>query len=188
MNIEKLSILLQKVHFVRIMLLVLGLNLAVWAFLVLPKQDRIARLQDSYAQLRKQAASDQKEVRELQARLKHLQQAQQDLKTIYSTLLIPRTRGVTAIRLELESLANDLQVQRRDFTYDYTDLEDLNLQQFTLSVPVEGNYRNIRRFINSIERSEHFLILDRVDLSSEKKADVLNLDFVLSTYLVKDEK
>jgi Tfp pilus assembly protein PilO len=188
MNTEKLSILLKKIHFVRFLLAVLAINLAIWIFLVLPKQDRIARLQDSYAQLRTQAAADQKNVRELQARLKHLQQAQQDLKTIYSSLLVPRSRGVTEIRLELETLANDLQVKRRDFTYDYTDLKDFNLQQFTLSVPVEGNYRNIRRFINSIERSEHFLILDRVDLSSEKKADVLNLDFMLSTYLVKNER
>jgi Tfp pilus assembly protein PilO len=187
MNTEKLSILLKRIHFVRIMLAALALNFAVWAFLVLPKQDRIARLQDNYGQLRTQAAADQRNVKELQNRLKHLQQAQQDLKTIYSTLLVSRTRGVTEIRLELESLANDLQVKRRDFTYDYEELEDFNLQQFTLSVPVEGNYHNIRRFINSIERSEHFLILDRVDLSSEKKADVLNLDFMLSTYLVKNE-
>lgn len=188
MNIEKISVRLKNIHFVRILLVVLGMNLAIWGFLVLPKQDRIAALQKNYADLRTQSAADQKEIKELQARLKHLQQAQQDLKTIYSTMLIRRREGVTTIRLELESLANNLQVKRRDFTYDYKDLEGYGLQQFMLSVPVEGNYRNIRRFINSIERSEHFLILDRVDLSSEKKEDILNLDFSLSTYLVEDEK
>jgi Tfp pilus assembly protein PilO len=93
-----------------------------------------------------------------------------------------------SIRMELEGLANNLQVKRSDFSYDYKNLEDFGLQHFMLSVPVEGNYRNIRRFINSIERSEHFLILDRVDLSSEKKDDTLNLDFTLSTYLVENEK
>ncbi len=188
MNVEKISVSLKKIHFVRILLVVLGVNLAIWGFLVLPLQDRIAALQKSYADLRTQGASDQKEVKELQARLKHLQQAQQDLKTIYRTMLIPRTEGVTTIRLELEGLANNLQVKRSDFSYDYNPLEDFGLQHFMLSVPVEGNYRNIRRFINSIERSEHFLILDRVDLSSERKEDVLNLDFMLSTYLVEDEK
>ena len=70
----------------------------------------------------------------------------------------------------------------------YSDLPDFGLQMFTLGVPVEGNYRNLRRFINSIERSKHFLILDRVDLSSEKKAEVLNLDFRISTYLVQSDE
>ena len=187
MNIEKISVNLKRIHFVRFLLLVLGVNLAIWGFLVLPKQDRIAALQKSYAYLRTQSSTDQKEIKQLQARLKHLQQAQLDLKTIYSKLLIHRTQGMT-IRVELEGLANNLQVKRADFSYDYKKLEDFGLQHFMLSVPVEGNYRNIRRFINSIERSEHFLILDRVDLSSEKKEDTLNLDFMLSTYLVEDEK
>jgi Tfp pilus assembly protein PilO len=187
MNIEKISVNLKKIHFVRFLLVVLGVNLAIWAFLVVPKQDRIAALQKSYADLRSQGAADQKEIKQLQGRLKHLQQAQEDLKTIYSKLLIRRTEGMS-IRVELESLANNLQVKRADFSYDYKDLQDFGLQHFMLSVPVEGNYRNIRRFINSIERSEHFLILDRVDLSSELKEDALNLDFMLSTYLVEDEK
>jgi Tfp pilus assembly protein PilO len=187
MNIEKLSINLKKIHFVRFLLVVLGVNLAIWGFLVLPKQDRIAALQKSYADLRTQSATDQKEIKQLQSRLKHLQQAQQDLKTIYSKLLIKRREGMS-IRMELEGLANNLQVKRSDFSYDYKNLEDFGLQHFMLSVPVEGSYTNIRRFINSIERSEHFLILDRVDLSSERKADTLNLDFTLSTYLVEDEK
>lgn len=187
MNIEKISVNLKKVHFVRFLLVVLGVNLAIWGFLVLPKQDRIAALQKNYATLRNQGTTDQKEIKELQGRLKHLQQAQEDLKTIYNKLLIRRTEGMS-IRMELEGLANQLQVKRSDFSYDYKDLQDFGLQHFMLSVPVEGNYRNIRRFINSIERSQHFLILDRVDLSSEKKEDTLNLDFTLSTYLVEDEK
>lgn len=187
MNIEKISVNLKKIHFVRFLLAVLGVNLAIWGFLVLPKQDRIAALQKDYATLRNQGSTDQKEIKELQVRLKHLQQAQDDLKTIYKKLLIRRTDGMS-IRVELEGLANNLQVKRSDFSYDYKDLQDFGLQHFMLSVPVEGNYRNIRRFINSIERSEHFLILDRVDLSSEKKEDSLNLAFTLSTYLVEDEK
>ncbi|MCI0611638.1 type 4a pilus biogenesis protein PilO [bacterium] len=187
MNIEKISVNLKRIHFVRFLLVVLGVNLGIWGFLVLPKQDRIAALQKNYADLRNQGAADQKEIKQLQARLKHLQQAQEDLKTIYNKLLIRRTEGMS-IRMELEGLANNLQVKRSDFSYDYKQLEDFGLQHFMLSVPVEGNYRNIRRFINSIERSEHFLILDRVDLSSERKEDILNLDFTLSTYLVEDEK
>jgi Tfp pilus assembly protein PilO len=95
---------------------------------------------------------------------------------------------VLSIRLELEDLARSLQVKRGDFSYNYDDsVADPKLQEFRLAVSVDGNYRNIRKFINSIERSKHFLILNRVDLSSDKKPDSLSLDFQLSTYLVKGE-
>ena len=117
--------------------------------------------------------------------MERLQHAQSDLKKIYSDILLPRKDGVVSIRLELEELARPLKVG--DFGYTYKDIDDFGLQEFSLSVPVDGNYRNIRKFINSIERSKHFLILDKVNLSSEKHADALSLDFRLSTYLVKDE-
>jgi Tfp pilus assembly protein PilO len=187
MNVEKTGILLKKAQFGRLALIVIVVNLAVLALLVMPRRNAISSLQDEFARLRQLALADQKEVRQLKERVTRLQQAQSDLKKIYSDILLPRKEGVLSIRLELEDLAKSLQIQRGDFSYNYLNFEDFRLQQFKLAVPVEGNYRNIRKFINSIERSKHFLILDRVDLSSEKKAASLNLDFRLSTYLVMDE-
>jgi hypothetical protein len=55
---------------------------------------------------------------------------------------------------------------------------------------VEGAYRDVRRFINDIERSDYFLILDRVHLSAERRAQAgenVQLNFQLSTYLRDEE-
>jgi type IV pilus assembly protein PilO len=186
MNIERLSILMKRVHLVRLALAVIVLNLILFVFVVLPQNNRIARLQSEYGLTRTRLASSQKNIANLKNRLQRLQQAENDLKSVYSRILIPNQSGVTDIRLELESLAQSLEIKKENFTYNYEPLPDFNLQQFRLGVPVEGNYRNIRRFINSIERSKHFLILERVDLS-EQKSDILNLDFQLSTYLTDDK-
>jgi Tfp pilus assembly protein PilO len=187
MNMEKTGILLRRVHFARIAIVVILVNAALLALLVLPRGNAIVSLQSQYASLRSMAAADQKNEKELKARVERLQRAQSDLKKIYSEILLPRKDGVVSIRLELEDLARQLQIQRGDFGYNYKDIDEFRLQEFSLSVPVDGNYRNIRKFINSIERSKHFLILDKVNLSSEKQTDALSLDFRLSTYLVKDE-
>lgn len=186
MNIEKISILMKRIQFGRLAFGLILINLAVLALLVLPRRNVIASLQDQYGDLRQLAVGDQKEVRDLKGRVEKLQRAQADLKKIYSEILLPEKEGVLAIRLELEDLARSLQVKRGDFSYLYKDQEEFRLQEFKLAVPVEGNYRNIRKFINSIERSKHFLILNRVDLSSDK-SDSLSLDFQLSTYLVKEK-
>lgn len=186
MNIERISILMKKVHLVRLALAVIALNLLLLFFVVLPQKGRIARLQSEYALTRTRLAASQKSIVELKARLQALVQAEKDLKVIYSKILIPKKTGVTDIRLEVESLAQSLQIKKENFTYNYEPLTDFHLQQFRLGVPVEGNYKNIRKFINGIERSKHFLILERVDLS-EQKSDILNLDFQLSTYLTDDQ-
>lgn len=187
MNVEKMSVFLKRVHFVRLVLFLILLNAVVLALLVLPNKAKIEKLQASYADLRTQAAKEESGKRNLQERLHKLQDAQKDLETIYKEKLVTKEKGVPDIRLELESLTQSLQVRKRDFSYSYKPLPDFGLQEFTLGVPVEGNYRNIRRLINSIERSRHFLILDRVDLSSERKGDLLTLDFRLTTYLVDHE-
>lgn len=186
MNIERISILMKKVHLVRFTLALIVLNLLLFIFVVLPQNGRIARLHSEYGLTRTRLAGSQKNIVELKGRLQALLQAEKDLKAVYSKILIPKKTGVTDIRVEVESLAQALQIKKENFTYNYEPLAEFKVQQFRLGVPVEGNYKNIRRFINSIERSKHFLILERVDLS-EQKSDILNLDFQLSTYLTDDQ-
>jgi Tfp pilus assembly protein PilO len=188
MTIESISIFLQRIQFGRLAVGVILINLAILAFLVLPGRNVITSLQQQYGDLRQLVAGDQRQVRDLKNRVDRLQRAQSDLKKIYTEVLLPQKEGVLSIRLELEDLARSLQVKRGDFSYNYDNsVADPKLQEFRLAVSVDGNYRNIRKFINSIERSRHFLILNRVDLSSDKKPDSLSLDFQLSTYLVKEE-
>jgi len=187
MNVEKLSAVLRKIKFVRFAIACVVLNVAVFMIFVLPDKAKYQALQADYQRLKTEVEHAQKQEMELQVRYTKLIQAQKDLKEIYENVLESKRSGPTEIRLELEGLAQNMQIKRSDFNYEYEELPDYHLQRFILGVPVEGNYRSIRRFINSIERSKHFLILDRVDLSAEKsQSDLLNLNFKLSTYLVEN--
>ena len=195
MNFERISLLLKQVRFVQVGLLFLLLNAALLFFLVLPENQKITRLQTDYAQQRMQLIDEQKSLGSMEIRLAALEKAKADLKAIYSQILSQKKTGVPEIRQELEELAGSLNVSRENVSYEYEILPEFGLRRFVISVPVEGAYRDIRRFVNGIERSRHFLILERVDLSAEKSAnegDNLLLSFQLSTYLrddeVKDEK
>lgn len=188
MNIDKLSLLYKKIHLIRLALVLIGINLLIFIALVIPNHSRISDLQTVYAAARNEAMDQQNQNRELQRRIAALEQAQKDVDEIYSKVLVTKKKGATDIRLELETLTQSLQVHRLEVGMNYHPMPDFKLQYYKLSVPVEGSYNSIRRFINKIERSKHFLILERVDLTAEKKkAEMLNLDFQLSTYLVDDE-
>jgi Tfp pilus assembly protein PilO len=153
----------------------------------LPKQNRIVSSQSHYANLRSKVLSEQRNVRHLQTRLAKLQRAQLDLQTMYRQVLAPKKTGVTDIRLELESLLSGLQMQG-NFAYTNQAVPEFGLHILRLSLPVKGSYPEIRQFINDIERSRFFLILDRVDLTSQERSDLLTLNFSLSTYLVEGER
>jgi Tfp pilus assembly protein PilO len=190
MNFERVSLLLKNIRFVYIGLLLLFLNTIGFLFIVLPEKQRISKLQTSFSQQRNQIGEQQHELKILQRRLAALQKAQKDLDMIYNQVLAQKKVGVTAIRQELQDLAGSLSVQRGGLDYDYDDLPEYGLRHFSLAVPVEGPYREIRRFINDIERSQYFLILDRVDLSAEresKSGEGVTLNFQLSTYLRDEE-
>jgi Tfp pilus assembly protein PilO len=187
MNAEKFSVFLKRIGFLRLAGILLLVNLAVSVFLVLPQHNRVLDLESTNSGLKNQLATEQRQLKDLKNRVLVLQESRKDMKDMYREYFLPRDEGVSVIRLELESLIQSLQIKRQEVTFKYSDLPEFGLQLFTLGVPVEGNYRSLRRFINSIERSKHFLMLDRVDLSTEKTADVLNLDFRISTYLVLHE-
>jgi Tfp pilus assembly protein PilO len=190
MNFERISILLKQVRFVQIGLLFLLLNGVLLVLVVLPEARKISVLQADYANNRSRLVQESEETKRTENRLASLQKAQSDLKTIYTKILSDKKTGVPAIREELEQLASSLSVDRQSVSYQYDLLPEFGLRHFVLSVPVEGAYRDIRKFINGIERSEHFLILDRVNLSAEKSpgaGDHLLLNFQLSTYLTDEE-
>ena len=189
MNSERISILLKQSHFIAVGLLLVGLNILLFLFVILPQKQNISRLHTEHSRQRTLLAEQQRQLKTLTQRLAALQKAENDLKIIYDQVLVQKKIGVTAIRQELQDLAGSLSVERGGVNYDYTPLPEFGLRQFTLSVPVEGAYRDIRRFINDIERSQYFLILDRVDLSSERRAEAqsVTLNFQLSTYLRDEE-
>ncbi len=185
MTVENLSIRMKRIHFVRWALIMILLNVLLFMFVIVPNQSGIAKLQSEYSRLRADGIKKKQEIQGLNQRLVRLEQGEKDLQTMYHNILLPRKGGVMDIRLEFESIARELNIQQ-GISYRYTEYPELRLQQFQIAVPVEGTYRNIRLFINKIERSPHFLILDRLELSSQEQ-DILTLNFQLSTYLVEDE-
>ncbi len=190
MNFEGISLFLKRIRFVYAVSSLLVLNFIVFVLIVVPEKQKISSLQEEYSEQRHKIQEEKKSLRDLESRLSSLQKADADLKRIFKEVLSSKTQGVTEIREELEELAGTLGVDRSNVDYRYELMPDLGLRRFVLSVPVEGNYRDIRHFINEIERSSHFLILDRVDLSTERETqsgESLILSFQLSTYLTDEE-
>ena len=94
-----------------------------------------------------------------------------------------RVPGLTEAWEEIDRLANETNVVKSRTGYD-RDLLDVGLEQITATMPVEGNYFDLVRFINRLERSPRFFLVEEVRLSQRESDDTtIRLDCSISFYL-----
>ena len=97
-----------------------------------------------------------------------------------------RAPGLTEAWDELDHLASETNVSRGRTGYD-RELLDVGLEHVEAKMPVEGNYFDLVRFINRLERSDRFFIVEGVKLSKREAEDAtIRLDCSLSFYLKPD--
>jgi len=81
----------------------------------------------------------------------------------------------------LGKLANENHVQVSAIHYDSKDTDIPGLQQINIGTQVTGDYNNQMRFINSLERSKSFFVIDNISLAGSETGGV-RLDLKLETF------
>ena len=67
-------------------------------------------------------------------------------------------------------------------------IQGTHLIELGVNIPLSGGYRNLRQFINSVEKSELFLIVQSIQLQEGDRGGVLlNLNVRLITYFADDD-
>ena len=89
---------------------------------------------------------------------------------------------VTA-QLEVADLARQFGVAVEKVEYRNETLMDEGLDYMGMVVPLEGGYTNLRRFIEAVEESDKFLVIESVSLDQAKDGGtLLQLNIALATY------
>lgn len=115
--------------------------------------------------------------------LEALQTAQQDLQRLREDVLSTRQRRMVEVQRELEALCARFAIDLDSVTFESELLESENLDKLTMVVPLQGNYANLRRFLQAVESSDKFLLVERVALAEAKLGGVmLELNVTLATY------
>jgi Tfp pilus assembly protein PilO len=105
------------------------------------------------------------------------------VNTFYGDLLGTKDGRMIRIQREVRSIAAALGMDPESIGYTPAYLDKVDLVQFSISVPLSGDYRNLRQFISKIENSENFIIIDSVTLGGSRDGGaLLDLSIQLSTY------
>jgi Tfp pilus assembly protein PilO len=83
----------------------------------------------------------------------------------YSRWIASESERLTQVISEVKNLAQRAGVQSSSFNYPEEDLADYGLLRRSIAFSVSGSYSQLRQFVNLIELSDHFLMLEDVRLN-----------------------
>lgn len=164
--------------------LALVANLAVYMFIVYPLKAHVAG-----AAARRVASERALQAAETaNAAARAIQtgtlRADRDLQTFYQKVLPADLSGARRLTYaRLAELAQQANLRYRSRTFEPEDVRDSDLQRLQITMVLEGNYADVRRFIYALETTPEFLILDNVALvQANQPGAPLVLTVQVSTY------
>jgi Tfp pilus assembly protein PilO len=158
-------------------------NAAFFFLAVRPNVSQYESLQEGTAPQQTTMARLQAEVEKRETYLAALREAEQDLHTLRDEVLSTREQRMIDVQLEFKELADRFSIDIEQVTFSNELLQEEELDSLVMVVPLEGGYANLRKFLQAVENSSKFLVVERVTLGQGKRGGVmLELSITLATY------
>ncbi|HEX2410620.1 MAG TPA: GspMb/PilO family protein [Solirubrobacteraceae bacterium] len=160
------------------------LNVAIYLLLVYPLSLRVSATEGRQTFAARQLAAAEREYAAARAMLTSKDRADAELRTFYGEVLpadLAGARRITYARLAQLARETDLSYDRR--SYEPNASYDGSLQKVRITMVLEGEYRNVRRFIHALETAPEFVVIEEMSLTEGTDANApLTLTLELATY------
>lgn len=147
-------------------LLFLLVNLGVFIFYRVAYAGQVELLQGSFAQQESTLAKLTAFREEMSADLDRVRDSRNGIAELYLQHFDTEADRFTAMRSEIIRLAKDAGLDPSNYSYPASTLEELELRQRGVNFTVEGSYSQLRTFLNLLEVTDHFMILESVTLNA----------------------
>jgi len=110
-----------------------------------------------------------------------LPQVGRDCDKFYETTFLDKASGYSALQSDLDSIAGKAGLRISARTYKETEVKNRGVTEIAISTDVEGNYSSIIQFIDGLQQSKNFYLLNNLSLASAKGGEI-KLQLLLRTY------
>lgn len=155
------------------------LDLAAVVFLVSPLGRSRSARQVEYEQARLELLTKMRDAVPLRGMDKKLDVARQQIAAFYRDRFPAQYSAVSS---ELGKVASATGVRISQISYDPKPAEVPNLQQVSINANLDGDYLQVVKFINALERDRMFFMVDSLTLAQEQ-GGMVRLQMRLETYL-----
>ncbi len=110
-----------------------------------------------------------------------MDKVQGDCDRFFAEELRPASSGYSSIEADLGAIARKAGLRTDVVTFRQRDISGRGVVEIEVAAAVEGDYTNVVNFINGLERSNNFYLLDSLSLASSTAGN-LRLNLQLRTY------
>lgn len=147
----------------------------------------VETLENNYARDAETLAALQAQRARGEALLARAEREREELASLYEIRFATEAERHTDFLKEVRKLARDAGLDPLSFSYPKEALEDQGLVKFDVQFSIQGTYEELRSFMNLLELTDQFVILESVGLGSAsrdagRQDPTLGITVDLSTY------
>jgi hypothetical protein len=166
-----------RAKFITALIVLLLLDAGAGAYLILGPKPGTRR--DEVEQLRRELQSKRAQTEPLKNIDKKLEQAQRDIRS-FARERLPQT--YSEVSEQLGKLAREHSVDISEVRYEPGESGVPEFARVRVTSTLAGDYVRVVRYINALERSKLFFVVNRVDLA-DQQGGMVKLGLEIETYL-----
>jgi Tfp pilus assembly protein PilO len=156
-------------------------NLAVFGVYRLRFAGDVQSLERAFEESRRSLAEVNAQRGKLERLIRQTSVNHQRIVDLYERRFSTRRRRLTGVTAEIKQLAAQAGLKPLALNYPEEEIEDFGLVKRSFSFSVEGDYLELRKFLNLLELSDSFLTLEEINLSGGGDGPELRINLTLST-------
>jgi Tfp pilus assembly protein PilO len=164
-------------------LALLGLNGLVLAAYTLPRTLQVKSATARAEEVRKELAREREANAVLRRQAEAIRANAADAARFYREFVVGSRAELIPLLEDIDRMATEPGLKPSARTYQLEDVKGADLTRVEVLLAVEGSYDQLVGFLERVERSKHFLTIDRIGLSAGSATGSPSLKVELSAYL-----
>jgi hypothetical protein len=167
-------------------LLLLGANALVFFFFTLSRIDRSRRAEEQVGTLRQAVANARAEFERIKERADAIEANIRDARRFLHEMTRPIPEALATDLDAVEAAVRESRMRPERRGYVTQPVRDLPLVRYAMHLPLTGSRAQLATLLRHIERSPHFIVIERIAMRDDKDPGQSQVDVELSTYYQAD--
>lgn len=163
-------------------------NLALFSAYRLVYAGRVEGLRETVESREQTLESLERQSRELTGLVATARDSRERLESLYTDRFSTQRARFTAVTSEIRELARRAGLSPAAMSYPTEEVEEYGLVKRYFTFGVAGTYVELRQFINLLELTPSFVVLEQVTLSGGTQGEELSIRLSLSTLFVEEDR
>ncbi len=170
-------------------LLLVLLNLGLFFAHRLVVTVRLVALESELNKTTEEVANLEKRRKAVENRASKGQETRIQIAELYTETLADQETRLTRMNWAVKELTRQVGMEPGSFSYPDQEYTEFGLRKMAFEFGgVSGNYEQLRKLIALLENSEHYITMESISVSRDKKSGMLKIKLALSTLFAAPEE